>query len=98
MVFGAYRFCSKQIRYFRTTVRLKARRGSEQYHSTKSLVAWSYVRCPLTEVRVLRTADLACSRSGSARTRCGILFFRDFDMSDGPLRPSLLLWRRERVE
>ena len=58
-------------------------RGSEQYHSTKSLMAWSYVRCPLTDVRVLRTADLACSRSGSARVRFGALFFRDFDMTDG---------------
>jgi hypothetical protein len=33
-----------------------------------------------------------------ARTRFGILFFRDFDMSDGLLRPSPLLSRRERVE
>ena len=39
MVFGAYPFCSKYIRYLRTTVRLKAKRGSEQYHSTKSLMA-----------------------------------------------------------
>jgi hypothetical protein len=66
-------------------VRLKARRGSEQYHSTNSLMAWSYVRCPLTDVRVLRTADLAYSRSGSARTRFGDFLFRDFDMSDGLL-------------
>jgi hypothetical protein len=66
--------------------RLKARRGSEQYPSTKSLIAWSYVHCPLTDVRVLRTADLACSRSGSARTRFGDFFFlRGFDMSGGLL-------------
>src|ERR1035441_8575239 len=50
-------------------------------------MAWSYVRCPLTDVRVLRTADLTCSRSGSARTRFGILFFRDFDMGGSLLCP-----------
>jgi hypothetical protein len=53
--------------------------------ATKSLMAWSYVRCPLTDVRVLRTTDLACSRSGSASTRFGVLFFRDFDMGGGLL-------------
>jgi len=30
-----------------------------------------------------RTADLACSRSGSARTRFGVFFFRDFDLTRG---------------
>src|SRR2546426_8226072 len=65
---------------------IEAKRGSEQYHSTNSVIAWSYVRWPLFEVSVLRTADLACSRSGKARTRFGVfLFFRDFDMDDGLL-------------
>ena len=69
-------------------MRLNARRGSEQYHSTKSSIAWSYVRCPLTDVSVFRTADLACSRSGSARTRFGALFLlRGFDLNDGLLGP-----------
>src|SRR2546425_9636243 len=36
---GAYCFCSRLILYRSTTVRLKARRGSEQYHSTNSLMA-----------------------------------------------------------
>ena len=27
--------------------------------------------------------DFACSRSGIARTRFSVLFFRDFDMTDG---------------
>jgi hypothetical protein len=76
----------KLIRYRSTTVRLNASRGSEQYHSTNSVIAWSYVRWPLFEVSVLRTADLACSRSGKARTRFGVfLFFREFDMDDGLL-------------
>src|SRR5436189_5887812 len=86
IVEGAYCFCSRLIRYRSTTVRLNANRGSEQYHSTNSVIAWSYVRWPLFEVSVLRTADLACSRSGRARTRFGVfLFCRDFDMDDGLL-------------
>src|SRR2546422_10560329 len=84
IVEGAYCFCSRLILYRRTTVRLNAKRGSEQYHSTNSVIAWSYVRWPLFEVRVFRTADLACSRSGKASTRLGVfLFFRDFDIGDG---------------
>jgi hypothetical protein len=44
------------------------------------------VRWPLLEVRVLRTADFACSRSGRARTRFGDFFFlRDFGIGDGLL-------------
>jgi hypothetical protein len=40
----------------------------------------------LDQIQFLRTADLACSRSGKARTRFGVfLFFRDFDMDDGLL-------------
>ena len=88
----AFRVETARLRYRSTTARLKARRGSEQYHSTNSVIAWSYVRWPLFEVRVLRTADFACSRSGKARTRFGDFFFlRDFDIRDG-----LLNRRRQR--
>ena len=70
-------------------MRLDASRGSEQYHATNSVIAWSYVRWPLAEVRLLRTAALACSRSGSAKTRFGGFFARDFNrdlgMGDGLL-------------
>jgi hypothetical protein len=41
------------------------------------------VRCPLADVRLLRTAILACSRSGSARTRLGGFVLRDFDFGIG---------------
>jgi len=44
---------------------------------------------PLAEVRLFRTAALACSRSGSAKTRFGGFFARDFNrdlvMGDGLL-------------
>src|SRR5439155_10190344 len=44
------------------------------------------MRWPLLEVRVLRTADFACSRSGRASTRFGDFFFlRDFGIGDGLL-------------
>ena len=36
-----YCFCSRKILYSRTTVRWSARRGSEQYQSTKSVIARS---------------------------------------------------------
>ena len=71
IVVGARCRCSKWIRYRRTTVRLNARRGSEQYQSTNSFIAWSYVRWPLFEVRVFSTAEFVCSRSGRARDRFG---------------------------
>src|SRR5262249_33894778 len=52
---------------------------SEQYQPTNSPMAWSYVRWPLTDVRLFSTAALACSRSGKARTRFGAFFLlRDF--------------------
>jgi hypothetical protein len=41
MVVAAYCFCSTKIRHLRTPVRLNARRGSEQYQSTKSVTARS---------------------------------------------------------
>src|SRR6516164_6172014 len=77
------------MRYRSTTVRLNASRGSEQYHATNSRIAWSYVRWPLADVRLLSTAVLACSRSGSASTRLGGFFFRDFGFGIG----DGLLWR-----
>src|SRR5581483_3924406 len=87
MVVGARRRCSKWIRYRRTTVRLKASRGSEQYQSTNSLIAGSYVRWPLFEVRLFSTADFVCSRSGRARDRFGgLLFLRCLDILGGLLR------------
>jgi hypothetical protein len=49
-------------------VLLKARRGSEQYLSMNSRIAWSYERWELREIRLLRTADFNCSRSSSFRT------------------------------
>jgi hypothetical protein len=55
-----------------TTVLLKARRGSEQYQSMNSRIAWSYERWELWEVRLLRTAVFDCSRSGSFRTVLGL--------------------------
>ena len=42
--------------------------GYVQYQSMKSQIAWSFERCELGEVRLLRTADRECSRSGSRRT------------------------------
>ena len=36
---GARFFCSRKNRYRSTTVRLNARRGSEQYHPTNSSMA-----------------------------------------------------------
>src|SRR5215469_2015466 len=74
------------MRYRRTTVRFKTSRGSEQYHSTKSVIARSYVRLPLFDVRLFRTAVLDCSRSGNANTCFGGRFFRrGFGMGDGLL-------------
>lgn len=39
-------------------------------------MAWSQVRCPLRDVRLLNTADLACSKSGRASTRFGVFILR----------------------
>jgi hypothetical protein len=57
---------------------LKASRGSEQYQSMNSRIAWSYDRCELCDVRLSRSADFDCSRSGSFKTDLGLrlcLFF-----------------------
>src|SRR5207249_11457431 len=59
---------SRCIRYRTTTVLLKDSRGSEQYHSTNSSMAWRYPRCASGHDRLLRTADFATSRSGNRRT------------------------------
>ncbi len=76
IVVGAYSFCSRKILYRRTTLRLNAKRGSEQYQSTKSVMARSYVRWLLLDVRLFKTAAFDCSRSGRAKTRLGVRFFR----------------------
>jgi hypothetical protein len=39
IVAGARLFCSRKNRYRRTTVRLKAKRGSEQYQPINSSIA-----------------------------------------------------------
>jgi hypothetical protein len=66
------------MRYRNTTVWLNANRGSEQYQATNSLIAWSYVRLPLAEVKLLSTAAFDCSRSGRAKTRFGAFLRRGF--------------------
>jgi hypothetical protein len=50
---------------------LKAKRGSEQYQSMNSRIACSYVRWEQADVRLLSTAVLDCSKSGSFRTDFG---------------------------
>ena len=74
-------------------MRLNASRGSEQYQATNSRMAWSSVRWPLADVRLFRTAALACSRSGRARTRVGCVLLRDFDFDFG----DGLLHRRRQI-
>src|SRR6266853_5527040 len=65
MVEGARFFCSRKNRYRRTTVRLKAKRGSEQYQTMNSSMACAYDSCELTAASEFRTAFFDCSRSGS---------------------------------
>jgi hypothetical protein len=50
---------------------LKASLGSEQYQSMNSRMAWSYERFELEDVRLFKTADFDCSRSGNLRTVFG---------------------------
>src|ERR1700685_15455 len=71
IVDGAYGCCSSAIRYSVTPVLLKASLGSEQYQSTNSRMAWSYGRFELEDVRLFKTADFDCSRSGNLRTVFG---------------------------
>jgi hypothetical protein len=54
-----------------TTVPLKASLGSEQYQLMNSRMAWSYERFELEDVRLFKTADFDCSRSGNLRTVFG---------------------------
>src|SRR5258708_34320613 len=78
IVDAAYGCCSSAIRYRVTTVLLKANLGSEQYQSMNSRMAWSYERFELVDVRLFKTADFDCSRSGNLRavfgTRMRLLF------------------------
>src|SRR5262249_25025459 len=46
--------------------------GLEQYHSTNSSIACRYPRWASAEVRLFRTADFACSKSGNRRTVLGL--------------------------
>src|SRR5580692_8472791 len=69
IVDGAYGCCA--IRYRVTTVLLTASLGSEQYQSMNSRMAWSYERFELDDVRLFKTADFDCSRSGNLRTVFG---------------------------
>jgi len=71
IVDGAYGRCPTAIRYRVTTVLLKASLGSEQYQSMNSQMAWSYERFELEDVRLFKTADFDCSRSGNLRTVFG---------------------------
>jgi hypothetical protein len=71
IVDGAYGRCSSAIRYRVTTVLLKASLGSEQYQSMNSRIAWSYERFELEDVRLFKTADFDCSKSGNLRTVFG---------------------------
>jgi hypothetical protein len=52
-----------------TTVLLNARRGSEQYQSMNSQMAWSHERFELADVRLFRTADLETFGAGRS---CGL--------------------------
>lgn len=64
IVAGARRPSSRCIRNRITTVLLKERRGSEQYHATKSSMLRPYSRFEPDEAKLPTTAALACSRSG----------------------------------
>src|SRR5215510_7456514 len=51
-------------------------RRTHEWRGRRSVVRWC-------DVRLFRTAVLACSRSGRAKTRLGCFFPRDFDFSIG---------------
>jgi hypothetical protein len=78
IVEGARFFCSRKNRYRRTTVRLNARRGSEQYQPINSSIAWPYDSCELAAASEFNTAFFDCSRSGSRSTVLGLDRFRYF--------------------
>src|SRR5690349_9568412 len=58
---------SSAKRYRTTTTLLKAKRGSEQYQAMNSFNANSYARREPGDLRLLSTADLEWSGSGSRR-------------------------------
>jgi len=61
IVAGARFFCSRKKRYRRTTVRLNARRGSEQYQPMNSSIACAYDSWKLAAASEFNTALLAAS-------------------------------------
>src|SRR6266849_1257935 len=80
MVEGAKFFCSRKNRYRRTTIRLKAKRGSEQYQPMNSSMACAYDSCELAAASEFRTAFFDCSKSGNRSIVLGlerlVVFFR----------------------
>ena len=58
--------------YRLTTVLFKASLGFEQYHSMNSRMLISALE--LADVRLFRTADFDCSRSGSLRTSLELVY------------------------
>src|SRR6267143_1754424 len=80
MVEGARFFCSRKYRLRRTTVRLKAKRGSEQYQTMNSSMACAYDSCELAAASEFRTAFFDCSKSGKRSIVFGrerlLVFFR----------------------
>ena len=64
-----------------TTVLLNASLGSEQYQSMKSRMPWSYERLELADVKLFKTADFDCSRSGSFKTAFGVRLRLSFAIS-----------------
>jgi len=66
-----------------TTVLLNASLGSEQYQSMNSRMACSYERFELVDVRLFKTADFECSRSGILRTVFGVRLRLLFAMARG---------------
>jgi hypothetical protein len=75
MVPGARPRSWRLILYRRTTVLLKASRGSEQYQATNSSMACWYPRLESGEPRLRRTAALDISRSGIPSLVFGRFFF-----------------------
>src|ERR1700722_16107453 len=76
MVPGAKPRSWRLVLYRRTTVLLKARRGSEQYQATNSSIACWYPRLESGEPRLRRTAALDISRSGIPSLVFGRPFIR----------------------
>src|SRR3954453_12622252 len=58
--------------------------------ATNSRIAWSYVRWPLADVKLLSTAAFGCSKSGTSRPRFGALLRRgvvvDLRIGRAPVR------------